>query len=30
MISLDDVDKTATLLAEACRAVPAKIDLTAR
>jgi endoglucanase len=30
MISLEDVDKTATLLAEACRAVPATIDLTAR
>jgi endoglucanase len=30
MISLEDVDKTATLLAEACRAVPARIDLTAR
>jgi endoglucanase len=30
MISLDDVDKTAELLAEACRAVAAKIDLTAR
>ncbi|HKW09023.1 MAG TPA: M20/M25/M40 family metallo-hydrolase [Gemmatimonadaceae bacterium] len=30
MISLDDVDKTAQLLAETCRAVAAKIDLTAR
>src|SRR5689334_23451914 len=30
MISLDDVDKTAELLAETCRAVAAKIDLTAR
>jgi len=30
MISLEDVDKTAALLAETCKAVGAKIDLTAR
>ncbi|HWK11733.1 MAG TPA: M20/M25/M40 family metallo-hydrolase, partial [Vicinamibacterales bacterium] len=30
MVSLDDVDKTATLLAEACRAVSANTDFTAR
>jgi endoglucanase len=30
MISLEDVDKAASLLAESCRTVPAKIDLTAR
>jgi endoglucanase len=30
MVSLDDVDKAATLLAEACRAVTAKTDFTAR
>jgi endoglucanase len=30
MVSLDDVDKTAELIAEACRAVSAKTDFTAR
>jgi endoglucanase len=30
MISLDDVDKTAALLAETCKAVGAKTDFTAR
>src|SRR5690348_17214409 len=30
MVSLDDVDKTATLLADVCRAVSAKTDFTAR
>jgi endoglucanase len=30
MVSLEDVDKTATLLAEVCRQVTAKTDLTAR
>ena len=30
LVSLDDVDKTATLLAEVCREVNAKTDFTAR
>ena len=30
MVSLDDVDRTATLIAEACRQVTAKTDFTAR
>jgi endoglucanase len=30
MVSLDDVDETASLIAEACRAVTAKTDFTAR
>ncbi|MEO5569266.1 MAG: M20/M25/M40 family metallo-hydrolase, partial [Gemmatimonadaceae bacterium] len=30
LVSLDDVDRTATLLAEACRQVTAKTDFTAR
>jgi endoglucanase len=30
LVSLDDVDKTATLLAEACREVSGKTDFTAR
>jgi putative aminopeptidase FrvX len=30
MVSLDDVDRTATLIAEACRQVTTKTDFTAR
>jgi putative aminopeptidase FrvX len=30
LVSLDDVDKTCTLLAEVCRAVTPKTDFTAR
>jgi hypothetical protein len=30
MISLEDVDKTATLIAETCRSVSANTDFTAR
>ena len=30
LVSLDDVDRTATLLAEACRAVTSDIDFTDR